>query len=99
MKLYTLTKNVNYADTSRDPDDIHTDKLGVFDSINKAKQVALNYRDEHFFKKDADFFVGGKNLLCLMDFCSYPVWLNIEEDELTAAPQVTVGFEGESCEY
>jgi len=87
MQIYTLTSNYNAADTCRDPDEIHTVKLGVFSSLEHAKQVALKYRDEHFFRKDVDFFIDCRGLLCLMDICSYGTWLNITEDEVKTAPQ------------
>jgi len=87
MKAYTLTSNYNAADTCRDPDEIHTKKLGVFGSLEYAKRVALKYRDEHFFRKDVDFFVDRRGLMCLMDICSYGTWLNITEDEIQDAPQ------------
>ena len=82
MKVYSLTKNYNAANTSRDPDDIHTTKLGTFSSLDLAKTAALKYRDEHFSRKDVEFFIDRRKLLCLMDICSYGTWLNIEEIEV-----------------
>jgi hypothetical protein len=87
MKAYILTSNYNAADTCRDPDDIHTEKLGAFSSLELAKATALKYRDEHFFRKDVEFFIDRRKLLCLMDICSYGTWLNIEEIEIQDAPQ------------
>ena len=82
MKAYSLTANYNAADTCRNPDDIHTTKLGTFSTLDLAKSAALKYRDEKFFRKDVEFFIDRRKLLCLMDICSYGTWLNIEEIEV-----------------
>lgn len=81
MKVYTLESSYNAADTCRDPDDIHTQKLGVFSSLALAKAAALKYRDDHFFHKEADFYSHDGKVF-LSDFCSYAVRLTITEDEI-----------------
>jgi hypothetical protein len=81
MKVYTLESSYNSADTCRDPDDIHTKKLGVYSSLALAKAEAIKYKLDHFFRKDVDFYKhDGK--MYLMDTCSWPTKLTITEEEL-----------------
>lgn len=51
---YRIYTRVNYADTCRDPDDIHIHELGVTSDLEKAKQFATDYIRNNFYHKNTE---------------------------------------------
>mgnify|MGYP001769064602 CR=1 FL=1 len=74
-KIYT---SVNYADTCRDPDDIHFKDLGYKNELEDAIILANNYIKNHFFHKDTQLIEHKNGSFSATDFCSYGKTIIIE---------------------
>jgi sulfur relay (sulfurtransferase) complex TusBCD TusD component (DsrE family) len=74
-RIYTET---NYADTSRDPDDIHITELGYKHQLDDALKFANEYIKEHFFHKDTElhYYEDGYEAT---DFRSYGATIYVKE--------------------
>lgn len=76
-KIYT---KVNFADTCRDPDDIHYKDVGYKNGLSDAVKIANDYIQENFFRKDTQLRKGEGNIIfTALDFCSYGERIIIEE--------------------
>lgn len=69
--MYRVYTSVNYADTCRDPDDIHIDELGYFKKLEKALNTANSYIRKNFFHKDTKLTKALNGNYSATDFCSY----------------------------
>ena len=77
---YRIYKEINFADTCRDADDIHTTELGYKNKLEDALSVAKNYIKEHFFHKDTELHKCKKsNNYEATDFRSYGATIYVEE--------------------
>lgn len=74
-KIYTI---VDYADTCRDPSDIHIEEFGYTSDLEKAIQFAENYIKEHFFDKNTVLFECKDNSIRATDFGSWGKTIIIE---------------------
>ena len=77
--IYRIYTKVNYADTSRDPSDIHIEELGVTDNLEKAKQFSNDYIKNHFFRKNTELSEMTNGDFFAFDFCSWGKLLVIEK--------------------
>ena len=69
--MYRVYTSVNYADTCRDPDDIHINELGYFKKLEKALDSANSYIKKHFFHKNTTLTKALNGNYSATDFCSY----------------------------
>lgn len=71
----------NAADTSRDPDDIHTTELGYKNKEKDAVKLANDFIKNKFFHKDTKLNKTKKGYSAT-DFCSYGSTIKIEEIQI-----------------
>jgi len=69
--MYRVHTSVNYADTCRDPDNIHVDELGYFKKLEKALDIANSYIKNRFFHKNTTLTKSLNGNYSATDFCSY----------------------------
>lgn len=74
-RVYT---SCNTADTSRDPDNYEYKDIAHVKTIKRAKEIAYEYIQEHFSKKQSKLYRQEDGTLRAMDFCSYPTTIIIE---------------------
>ena len=74
-KIYT---RVNYAETSRDADDIRIYSIGYKDKLEDALDVANKFIYENFFHKDTKLKKYGNNYQAT-DFCSWGKTIIVEQ--------------------
>lgn len=74
-KIYT---SVNYAETSRDPDDICIDEIGYKQKLDDALEVANKFIKEKFFHKNTQLKQHGDNYQAT-DFCSWGKTIIVEK--------------------
>jgi len=70
-EIYRVYTSINYADTSRDPDNIHIEELGFFDNKEKAISIASNFIENNFFNKNTKIRELKNGNFSATDFCSY----------------------------
>jgi len=75
--MYRILKEINAADTWRDPDNICTTELGCTEILEEAKSIANEYIKNKFFSKDVKLRELEDGSFYACDFCSYGVSLHI----------------------
>lgn len=73
--------SVNYADTWRDPDDIHIEELGYFNK-EKAIDTANTFIKNKFFHKDTNLTETKNGDFFATDFCSYGKTIHLIKIEI-----------------
>jgi hypothetical protein len=77
---YKIYKEVNYADTCRDADNIRTTDLGYKHKLKDALEMANGYIKNHFFHKDTELHkCKDSNDFQATDFCSYGATIYVKE--------------------
>jgi len=77
---FRIYKQVNYADTCRDADDIRVTEISYKNKLEDAIVVANNYIRKNFFHKDTELHkCKDSNNYQATDFCSYGETIYIEE--------------------
>lgn len=81
---YRVYTSVNYADTCRDPDDIHHETIGYKRKLEDAIALANAFIKTHFFHKDTKLIHVNNNgeIYFATDCCSYGKTVIIEEIEI-----------------
>lgn len=78
--VYKIYTKVNYADTMRDPDDIHYETIAHKAALSDAVACANDYIKKYFLNKKTKLSSGeGKITYSATDFCSYGKTILIEE--------------------
>lgn len=70
-EIYRVYTSVNYADTCRDPDNIHIEELGFYGNKEKAISITTDFIKNRFFHKNTKLTETKNNDLYATDFCSY----------------------------
>lgn len=78
-KVYTM---VNYAETSKDADDIVTQEIAYKDKLEDALDVANKFIKEKFFHKNTELKKVGQNYEAT-DFCSWGKTIIVEPINIT----------------
>ena len=71
MIVYKIYKQMNCADTCRDPDDIHVVELGYKQSLEDSLAFVQDYIIKNFFRKDTEIHKRTDGSYSALDFCSY----------------------------
>lgn len=79
MVVYKVYTKTNYADTWRDPDDIHIVDLCHKSSLDDALKVANDYIQEHFLKKDTFLCENLIGNYSATDFRSYGTTIYVDK--------------------
>jgi hypothetical protein len=82
-KIYKVYTRINYADTTRDPNNYEYKTIVHTGDLQRAIDVANKFITVEFFKNKTKLEKGENNILfTAMDFCSYPKIIFIEEIEV-----------------
>jgi hypothetical protein len=79
MTIYRIYTEKNYADTSRDPDDIHIEELGYKSNLDDALDIARAYIKESFINKEDKLREDNNGNYFAHDFRSYGVTIHIKK--------------------
>jgi len=71
MIIYKIYKEMNAADTWRDPDDICIVELGYKQSLEDALTLVQEYIDKSFYQKGAEIHKSTNGSYYAIDVCSY----------------------------
>jgi len=71
MIVYRIYKQMNAADTWRDPDDIHVVELGYKQSLEDSLVFVQKQILETFHRKHTEIFKRKDGTYSAQDFCSY----------------------------
>ena len=82
MIAYRIYKELNTADTFRDPDDIHIEELGYKQSLDDALEFAQVYIIKNFFRKDTKISKRSDGSYYAIDMCSYGWIIEIKPIEI-----------------
>ena len=82
MIVYRIYKQMNAADTWRDPDDIHIEELGYKQSLNDALEFVQDYITKNFFRKDTKIHKRKDGTYYAIDMCSYGWIIEIKPIEI-----------------
>lgn len=81
--VYKVFTSVNYADTSRDADNIHTNVLGNKRNLEDAKELANKYIKKNFSHKNTNLVKYKDGTYGATDFRSYGETITIEPIKIT----------------
>lgn len=82
MKIYRIYTRVNFAETSRDKDDIHTEEVGYKKTLKSAIETANDYIKEHFCRSEFKVKKNKDGSYSATDFCSWGETIIIESKEV-----------------
>jgi hypothetical protein len=82
MEVFRIYKTVNYADTTRDADDIETTELGLMADEKEAVEIAKTYIKHNFAVRNTKLNKYKNGFYTATDFCSYGATICIEKLEL-----------------
>lgn len=82
MIVYRIYKQMNAADTWRDPDDIHIEELGYKQSLEDSLVFVQDYITKNFFRKDTKISKRSDGSYYAIDMCSYGWIIEIKPIEI-----------------